>query len=87
MRGILNFLGVKGIAVLIGLGFTFVLFISFIDTLGSEGEAKSAEYALHKEARAAHLPSDGPLGRFDNAQLQRGFQVYKDVCAACHSRN
>ena len=85
MRGILNFLGVKGIAILIGLGFSFVLLISFIDTLGSEGEAKSAEYALHKEARAANLPSDGPLGRFDNAQLQRGFQVYKEVCAACHS--
>lgn len=26
-----------------------------------------------------------PLGTFDNAQLQRGFQVYKDVCANCHS--
>ena len=26
-----------------------------------------------------------PLGKFDRAQLQRGFQVYKDVCAQCHS--
>ena len=26
----------------------------------------------------------GVRGHFDNAQLQRGFQVYKDVCAACH---
>jgi cytochrome c1 len=26
----------------------------------------------------------GPLGYFDNAQLQRGFLVYKEVCAACH---
>ena len=26
-----------------------------------------------------------PLGTFDRAELQRGFQVYKDVCAACHS--
>ncbi len=85
MRGILNFLGVKGFAVLIGLGFTFVLLFSFIDTLGSEQAEESAEYALHKEAREAHLSSDGPLGRFDNAQLQRGLQVYKEVCAACHS--
>lgn len=23
-------------------------------------------------------------GQYDRAQLQRGFQVYKDVCAACH---
>jgi cytochrome c1 len=24
------------------------------------------------------------FGRFDRAQLQRGFQVYREVCAACH---
>ncbi len=28
---------------------------------------------------------NGPLGTFDRAQLQRGFQIYKEVCAACHS--
>jgi ubiquinol-cytochrome c reductase cytochrome c1 subunit len=27
----------------------------------------------------------GPFGRFDPAQLQRGYQVYKEVCSACHS--
>ena len=26
----------------------------------------------------------GPLGHFDKNQLQRGFQVYKDVCSSCH---
>ena len=26
-----------------------------------------------------------PFGTFDNAQLQRGFQVYKEVCSNCHS--
>ncbi len=26
----------------------------------------------------------GPFGVFDRAQLQRGFRVYKEVCAACH---
>jgi cytochrome c1 len=29
----------------------------------------------------------GPFGHFDNNQLQRGFQVYQNVCAACHSMN
>ena len=29
----------------------------------------------------------GPLGTYDRAALQRGFQVYKEVCAACHSIN
>ena len=26
----------------------------------------------------------GLLGKFDDAQLQRGFQVYMEVCARCH---
>jgi len=26
----------------------------------------------------------GPLGKFDQAQLQRGLKVYKEVCSACH---
>ncbi len=26
----------------------------------------------------------GPAGRFDQNQLQRGFQVYKEVCSTCH---
>ena len=25
------------------------------------------------------------MGKFDQQQLQRGFQVYKEVCSACHS--
>lgn len=27
----------------------------------------------------------GPFGMFDRAQLQRGFKVYREVCAGCHS--
>ena len=27
----------------------------------------------------------GPLGHYDRAQLQRGFQVYREVCSQCHS--
>ena len=26
----------------------------------------------------------GPFGRFDEAQLQRGLQVYTEVCSSCH---
>lgn len=29
----------------------------------------------------------GPFGQFDRAQLQRGFQVYREVCQACHAIN
>jgi ubiquinol-cytochrome c reductase cytochrome b/c1 subunit len=27
----------------------------------------------------------GPFGKYDPAQLQRGFKIYKEVCASCHS--
>jgi ubiquinol-cytochrome c reductase cytochrome c1 subunit len=27
----------------------------------------------------------GPIGTFDRAQLQRGFKIYREVCASCHS--
>ena len=41
-------------------------------------------------AEAVPIPSqdwsfDGIFGTFDRAALQRGFQVYQEVCAACHS--
>ena len=27
----------------------------------------------------------GPFGKYDEAQLQRGFKIYKEVCSVCHS--
>jgi ubiquinol-cytochrome c reductase cytochrome c1 subunit len=32
-----------------------------------------------------HWSFDGVFGTFDRAALQRGFQVYKEVCANCHA--
>lgn len=32
-------------------------------------------------------PFDGPFGKFDRVAIQRGFQIYKEVCSACHSIN
>jgi ubiquinol-cytochrome c reductase cytochrome c1 subunit len=40
-----------------------------------------------KHPREVEGSWEGPLGRFDQAQLQRGFQVYKEVCSSCHSMN
>ena len=28
---------------------------------------------------------EGPFGTYDRGALQRGYQVYKEVCSACHS--
>jgi ubiquinol-cytochrome c reductase cytochrome c1 subunit len=75
------------IAALVGLGFILVLSISLITgavAYINEPPAASIEHRFHKEAKDVAFSTDGPFGRFDRQQLQRGFQVYKEVCAACH---
>ena len=81
---------VRLIAGLVGLGFIFVLVISlFSGAAGfiNEPPTESIEHKFHLEAKDVTFTSDGPLGHFDRQQLQRGFQVYKEVCAACHGIN
>ena len=40
-----------------------------------------------EEPAKVHWSFDGPFGKFDQAQLQRGFKVYSEVCSGCHSMN
>jgi ubiquinol-cytochrome c reductase cytochrome c1 subunit len=79
---------VRKIGFLVGLGFAGVLLISFVldlaGTIRSPSEP-TAEEEFHLHANELKLASDGPFGKFDKQQLQRGFQVYKEVCAGCHS--
>ena len=78
---------IRWIARLIGIGFVGVLLIALFGTvrgyLNSPPEA-TAEHEYHREAKELDLESNGPFGKFDRAQLQRGLQVYTEVCAACH---
>jgi ubiquinol-cytochrome c reductase cytochrome c1 subunit len=46
------------------------------------GAAYSAED--HKEPRKISWAFDGMFGTVDKQSAQRGFQVYKEVCSACH---
>ncbi|WP_416354713.1 cytochrome c1 [Brevundimonas sp.] len=41
--------------------------------------------AMHP--RSGGFTFEGPFGTFDQGQLQRGYKVYREVCAACHSMN
>lgn len=47
--------------------------------------AQAAEGAL--EPVPQNWSFDGLFGHFDRAASQRGLQVYREVCAACHSLN
>jgi cytochrome c1 len=38
-----------------------------------------------KPAKDIAFSFEGPFGTFDRGQLQRGYKVYKEVCANCHS--
>ena len=79
MRFILGFIGSVFAAILL------FSMISNLATYATNPPAPLAADTFHKEPKELHLKSDGPFGTFDKAQLQRGFQVYSEVCSACHS--
>jgi ubiquinol-cytochrome c reductase cytochrome c1 subunit len=78
---------VRFLGILIGLGFVGVaawsLLWGVIAYIGDPPE-ETVEHHFHEEPRAISYSFDGPFGRYDRRQLQRGFQVYREVCAACH---
>ena len=47
--------------------------------------AHAAGGAEHPHPPEGGWPFDGPTGQFDQASVQRGYQVYHEVCSACHS--
>jgi ubiquinol-cytochrome c reductase cytochrome c1 subunit len=79
---------VRIIGFLVGLGFVGVLVISLIVNAVDYFQntpTPTAEHEFHKHAENVAFSFEGPFGKYDHQQLQRGFQVYKEVCAACHS--
>jgi len=79
---------IRMISILAGLFFTVALGWALI--LGGmgvmhDGIPTSVEKQFHKHPKELSLASDGAFGKFDRAQLQRGFQVYKEVCSNCHA--
>jgi ubiquinol-cytochrome c reductase cytochrome c1 subunit len=79
---------VRVIGFMVGLVFAGILLISLITGVATYIHSPPAPLAaeeFHRQPRPLHLASDGPFGKFDRRQLQRGFQVYSEVCSACHS--
>ena len=50
-------------------------------TLTASGVIAAGEGGHVEDVAFAH---EGPFGKFDQFQLQRGLQVYTEVCAGCH---
>ena len=80
----------RPIGMLAGAGFVLVLLwslawgaISFAGEFGTPTVKNTFHLPLHP--KEVSWSFEGPGGTFDKRQLQRGFQVYKEVCSACHS--
>jgi ubiquinol-cytochrome c reductase cytochrome c1 subunit len=58
--------------------------VMFAGTALAAEEGETPHYPL-KKPNNYEWTFSGPLGTFDKAQLQRGFQVYREVCSSCHS--
>ena len=56
--------------------------ISAVSALSLLTGAAWAEGEIHTEDVAFSF--EGPFGKFDTHQLQRGLQVFTEVCSACH---
>jgi ubiquinol-cytochrome c reductase cytochrome c1 subunit len=79
---------VRLIASLVGAAFVLVLGIALFGSVYgaiTDPAVATAESEYHLHPKEMHLASDGVFGHFDRRQVQRGFQVYKEVCSACHS--
>jgi ubiquinol-cytochrome c reductase cytochrome c1 subunit len=53
--------------------------------LAMAGVAQAA--STQAPLKEVHWSFEGPFGMYDQAQLQRGFKVYREVCSSCHSLN
>jgi len=81
---------VRIIAFLVGIGFVLTMLFSFgagVLSYVQDPPTATATEEFHLEPKPLALASNGPFGKFDRQQVQRGYQVYKEVCSACHSMN
>ncbi|AXS41462.1 cytochrome c1 [Breoghania sp. L-A4] len=54
--------------------------VAFVATAGTAFAAGGEKHIEKQDWSFA-----GPFGHYDKAQLQRGFQIYKEVCSGCHA--
>jgi ubiquinol-cytochrome c reductase cytochrome c1 subunit len=63
------------------------LYLPLLLAAGLAGFAAQANAAEGAKLETQKWSWQGIFGTYDRAAQQRGFQVYKEVCAACHSMN
>lgn len=63
------------------------LTLAFAAFIATSGMALAEDLSEPLPPKDVHWSFEGPFGTYDRAALQRGFQVYKEVCSACHGLN
>jgi len=79
---------VRILAFFVGIGFVLTMLFSLgsgVKSYITDPPTATAEEEFYLPPAPLALASNGPFGKFDRQQVQRGFQVYKEVCSACHS--
>ena len=75
--------------IIFGLGLTAVLLLwSLLPGVVNFALPEKPDYYAFQEEHLSPeggFSFEGPLGKWDTQQLQRGYKVYKEVCSACHS--
>lgn len=62
------------------------IYLSFaVGLMALTGAVATAAEGKYKPYIHPEMTTDGIFGYFDQQQLQRGYQVYREVCAACHA--
>ena len=64
---------------------SFLLAAGLLVGLSAAVRAQGASEAAEPLPPMEHWSFSGPLGIYDTAQLQRGYQVYRQVCSNCHA--
>ena len=77
---------IRLVAALVGLTFCAALLWGLVQP--REAKPVDLVHKYYVEPEKVAFSFNNPfVGMYDRAQLQRGFQVYKEVCAGCHSLN
>ena len=61
---------------------TRLTLIAAVVAVGANAQAAGGK-TKHLKEKEWHF--SGPLGKYDQEALQRGFQVYEAVCSNCHA--
>lgn len=87
-------LSIRLVGIVVGAVFTFVVLLALVFGIGpafselakyGQFTTPTAEHEFHKHPNKYDWSFNGPFGKWDTEQLQRGFKVYNEVCSACHS--